>query len=90
MAVCCCDKLNTQPRLLQSFSRPKRLKNDDTFRPDQVWNVVGVCPNDHRRAHFGDDRIAMQKVFLEFLITKYPGAASALETISVASNIIEG
>jgi len=58
--------------------------------PDQVWNVVGVCPNDHRRVHFGDDGTAIQKFFLEILIKKYPGAASALETISVVRNIIEG
>ena len=24
--------------------------------PDEIWNVVAICPNDHRRAHFGADR----------------------------------
>ena len=24
--------------------------------PDHLSNVVAVCPNDHRRAHFGRDR----------------------------------
>lgn len=55
--------------------------------PDQEWNVVGVCPTDHRRAHFSDERTAMQKMFLEFLIKKYPAAASVLNSMSTASKI---
>lgn len=53
--------------------------------PDHEWNVVGVCPTDHRRAHFGDDRVVMQEVFLDFLIKEYPAAASVQDTISTAS-----
>jgi 5-methylcytosine-specific restriction protein A len=56
--------------------------------PDQEWNVVGVCPTDHRRAHFGDNRAAMQEVFLDFLIKKHPAAASVLDTISTACKTI--
>ncbi len=47
--------------------------------PDQEWNVVGVCPTDHRRAHFAETRVAMQAVFLDLLIKKHPAAASVLE-----------
>jgi hypothetical protein len=35
--------------------------------PDKVSNVIALCPNDHRRAHFGADWEAMQAKFLEFL-----------------------
>lgn len=35
--------------------------------PDVVWNVVALCPNDHRKAHFGTDRDAIGKVLLERL-----------------------
>ena len=50
--------------------------------PDHEWNVVGVCPNDHRRAHFGDDAAEIQKVLLDFLIKKYPASGSVLDTTS--------
>lgn len=56
--------------------------------PDQEWNVVGVCPTDHRRAHFSDERTAMQNFFLEFLIMKHPAAESVLSTMSTARKII--
>ncbi|WP_394757099.1 HNH endonuclease [Rhodoferax sp.] len=52
--------------------------------PDQEWNVVGVCPTDHRRAHFAEARVALQAVFLDLLIKKHPAAASVLEKISMA------
>lgn len=52
--------------------------------PDQEWNVIGICPTDHRRAHFGDDRAAIQKVLLEFLINKHPAAVSVLNTMFTA------
>lgn len=52
--------------------------------PDHEWNVVGVCPTDHRRAHFGGDRAVIQGVLLNLLIKKYPAAASVLDTISTA------
>lgn len=52
--------------------------------PDHEWNVVGVCPTDHRRAHFGDDHAAIQEVLLDLLIKNYPAAASVLDAISTA------
>jgi 5-methylcytosine-specific restriction enzyme A len=29
--------------------------------PDEIWNVVALCPNDHRRAHFAFDRLEMHR-----------------------------
>jgi len=46
--------------------------------PDQVWNVVGLCPNDHRRAHHGEDRHVMRQTLLNLLIEKYPSVAESL------------
>lgn len=45
---------------------------------DEAWNVVGICPTDHRRAHFGANRSAIQEALLDYLIGKYPHAALAL------------
>lgn len=47
--------------------------------PDIEWNVVALCPNDHRRAHHGDDQDAIRGQLITLLITRFPGAASALE-----------
>lgn len=52
--------------------------------PDQVWNVVGLCPNDHRRAHHGEDRQAMQQALLDLLIEEYPSVANSLREIVAA------
>ena len=51
--------------------------------PDQEWNVVGVCPTDHRRAHLGDDHAAIRRAFIELLIKKYPAAASAFDKMQL-------
>jgi 5-methylcytosine-specific restriction protein A len=51
---------------------------------DQVWNVVGLCPNDHRRAHHGEDRRAMQEALLNLLIEEYPSVASSLRNTVAA------
>jgi 5-methylcytosine-specific restriction enzyme A len=50
--------------------------------PDQVWNVVGLCPNDHRRAHHGEDRRAIQKVLVDLLIERYPTVAGPLREMA--------
>lgn len=34
---------------------------------DRLCNVVALCPNDHRRAHFGDDRLQMRQAFTAHL-----------------------
>jgi hypothetical protein len=38
--------------------------------PDKVSNVIALCPNDHRRAHFGEDWQSLQDTFLELLSSK--------------------
>lgn len=35
--------------------------------PDKMHNVIALCPNDHRRAHFGKDWAQIQEIFLEKL-----------------------
>lgn len=35
--------------------------------PDDASNVVALCPNDHRRAHFGEDRSSIRATLLAFL-----------------------
>ncbi len=35
---------------------------------DREWNVIALCPNDHRRAHFGEDRAALRNQFLAYLV----------------------
>lgn len=46
--------------------------------PDIEWNIVAICADDHRRAHYGDARIQIRRQFVELLINKYPAAKSAL------------
>lgn len=38
--------------------------------PDKTDNVIALCPNDHRRAHFGIDWKELQSEFLEILKSK--------------------
>lgn len=45
---------------------------------DMEWNVVALCPNDHRKAHYAEDKVAVQQRLIEFLILSYPNAAEAL------------
>ncbi|GAB3543395.1 hypothetical protein GCM10027343_16730 [Noviherbaspirillum agri] len=45
---------------------------------DKIWNVVAVCPNDHKRAHFGKDRIEIRNKLMIFLAEKYPGRRTSL------------
>ena len=37
---------------------------------DKVTNVIALCPNDHRRAHFGSDWQRLQDQFLQILEEK--------------------
>jgi 5-methylcytosine-specific restriction protein A len=50
--------------------------------PDEEWNVVAICPNDHRRAHLGEDRAALRRRLIEYLSAKYPFAEEAFRTLS--------
>lgn len=53
--------------------------------PDQPWNVVALCPNDHRRAHFGADRGSVRDDFIKHLTSLYPQAEPALREASARS-----
>lgn len=46
--------------------------------PDIAWNVVAICPNDHRRAHFGNNRDAINNQLIAKLVAVFPDAAPFL------------
>lgn len=54
--------------------------------PDEKWNVVAICPNDHRRAHFGEDRAALRDQFIEYLLVTYPSVESAFRALLEAGS----
>lgn len=45
---------------------------------DEVWNVVAICPNDHKRAHFGKDRIQLRDNLITWLASRYQSRKSHL------------
>lgn len=49
--------------------------------PDVEWNVVAICPNDHRRAHHGEDRDEIFERFIVLLSSRYPAASEMLEKL---------
>ena len=49
--------------------------------PDVVWNVVGICPNCHRRCHHGSDRNDLKEQAIARLISVHPGAESKLREL---------
>lgn len=49
--------------------------------PDTEWNVVAVCPNDHRRAHFSENWKQLQDVMIAKLAMHHPGVEPILRTI---------
>lgn len=49
--------------------------------PDVEWNVVALCPNDHRRAHYGVDRIELRDELLAKLLETYPVSREAIYKI---------
>lgn len=48
--------------------------------PDVEWNVVALCPNDHRRAHHGSDRMAYREQMGALLNRRYNGALDRLRS----------
>lgn len=46
--------------------------------PDVEWNVVSLCPNDHRRAHYGKDRATLRAQLVDHLVAVHPLARVAL------------
>lgn len=49
--------------------------------PDVEWNVLALCPTDHRIAHYGADRHAFRERLAWVLDRHYPGAAERLRTL---------
>lgn len=46
--------------------------------PDVEWNVVAICPTDHRRAHFAADREKLRRRLVAQLIKMIPKAEREL------------
>jgi hypothetical protein len=57
--------------------------------PDAEWNVVAICPDDHRRAHFSADRIALSKQLASRLVAIYPGAEICLRDLLKRQSVIK-
>jgi 5-methylcytosine-specific restriction protein A len=51
--------------------------------PDVEWNVVAICPNDHRRAHFAEDRESIKTNLIARLSNMYPLAGPELQKLMV-------
>jgi hypothetical protein len=49
--------------------------------PDEHWNVVALCANDHRRAHFSHGREAIQEALIGKLAALHPAAQTALRAL---------
>jgi 5-methylcytosine-specific restriction protein A len=49
--------------------------------PDAVWNVVAVCANDHRMAHFAEAREAWRDKMIDHLSGLYPHARAPLRSL---------
>lgn len=54
--------------------------------PDVEWNVVAICPNDHRRAHFGEGRATLRGQFIEHLLAIYPAAEDVFRALFATSS----
>ena len=52
-----------------------------TGGPDVEWNMVAICPNDHRRAHYGSEWVVLRDEFVSHLLNAHPRAATALEAL---------
>lgn len=53
--------------------------------PDMEWNVVAICPEDHRRAHFAIERDDLRDQLIAALSKTYPQAQGALHSLRAAS-----
>ncbi len=50
--------------------------------PDVVWNVVAICSNDHKRAHFAKDRTAVRDGLIDVLGRLYPDRHCELQALA--------
>jgi 5-methylcytosine-specific restriction enzyme A len=57
--------------------------------PDVAWNVVALCPNDHRRAHHAADRADLAMRLVAYLVAKFPAAECALAEL-IRSQAVPG
>jgi len=56
---------------------------------DDVRNVVAICADDHRRAHYGKDRhVIRDRMIWEILHVKYPNDAMFFDAMDEKSNEI--
>lgn len=55
--------------------------------PDVPWNVVALCPNDHRKAHFSTERIGLQRSLIQKLVVSYPESAPHWEPLLQAQSL---
>lgn len=53
--------------------------------PDTEWNVVAICPNDHRRAHFAEERNDISRRLIDTLTSTYRQARDVLLMLSAAA-----
>lgn len=54
--------------------------------PDHVCNVVAICPNDHRRAHYGIDRLDLRRQLLDHLEALHPTEVTRLRQLVAAES----
>lgn len=58
--------------------------------PDDVRNVVAICADDHRRAHFGDDRHSVRdRMIWDVLAVHYPTELEFYEAMDAKSVVIK-
>jgi 5-methylcytosine-specific restriction protein A len=53
--------------------------------PDVEWNVVAICPNDHRRTHFAVERDDLRDQLIATLSMTFPKAHDALQSLRASS-----
>jgi 5-methylcytosine-specific restriction protein A len=53
---------------------------------DEQWNVVALCANDHRRAHFSERGDDIREILLKKLVALHPAAQTALRALVTRAN----
>jgi 5-methylcytosine-specific restriction enzyme A len=49
---------------------------------DVEWNVVAICPNDHRRAHYAENKQEIRKLLIDSLSKYYPSQIDSLQKLA--------
>lgn len=55
--------------------------------PDVEWNVVGLCANDHRRAHFSAEQEEIKRRLVSHLLNRYPAASEAIRVLLAVERV---